>query len=253
MLSDKVENYFNKFANDMDLDLYRLLKEVYTALEGYEKKESKQDNESGKGKRERSYKFNKVGKLAKKCFEQAWEIATSRVMPENTQYELAAKLCQMMMCQVRDRKRIKALSPLLEYLKPKSPKTSQEEINEMIRMGEEFIKKTYGSMADDPIERGDQGQFEKRIEIESEDNEEKPDITASSVINLQKAMDEESGGSLSMDVLCYDDTAHLGLVKTVRQILYTREKISDNYFVCRIVEKQEAVGPVVKCGLLISS
>jgi hypothetical protein len=168
---------------------------------------------------------------------------------------------------IKSKQRIEALSPLLEYFEPKASSDMNVE---------EVIKKAFNAFLDTPFsdfcaereKATPANPSEKHVDVEYEkqeekivtaddfinkDEKEKPNICLHSIINFQKAMQVASGGSLSMDVLCYDEMGHLGQVKVVTQVLYVIEELSENHLVCRTVKKAESGGPVTKIGLLISS
>lgn len=112
------------------------------------------------------------------CFDTAWDIATSRVIPSELQYGFVIKLTEIMMDYIKHKQQTEAIESLVEYFKPKVVQDlvhTKQSIKDVIESDgwKEFSSKTFGSMTYDPIDGGDQGQFEKRVDVEYEKQDEK--------------------------------------------------------------------------------
>jgi hypothetical protein len=120
-----------------------------------------------------------------------------------------------------------------------------------------LLTKAYGSMADDPIERGEQGQFEKREDMNALQSDlESPfgPPTAGGEIDVRKLRDSLPFNAYSMKVLCVDEMNKLQIVKTVKEVKYIPVVLlgtTPDYY--EIVERDSPEYTSAMIGLLIES
>jgi hypothetical protein len=190
--------------------------------------------------------LDEADQLVSDCFSRSLGICDKKVsanLPE--QWNNPIKLTEIMMDYIQSKQRIEATSNMAElareYLKPKPAVTYGE-------LTDNFIK----SMATDSAYKQHEERLINSDDFLDEEPAETPDVTKSSVEMLKRALTDESGDSVTMEVLCYDDVAGLKKVTSVVQVLFVREHIADNYYVIRIVTEARPGDSVTKCGLLIS-
>jgi hypothetical protein len=347
-LSKGFKEYIDLRLDSILRDDYDLLIRVYEGLIEYEKQD-KDRNSRTKGAiddTDESQTTSEIEleamRLTKECFQSAYELVFPKTSTDEICFNATTRLTEIMMDYIKSKQQIEAIEPLIEYFKPRVTIDPSDMIKNVFSKDgfKDLIGKIFGSMADNPIDKGEQGQSEKRVDIEydegnekktdsiikyleqeikrhdefadeyhdrtasakadvlrkvlefinstmaddpidkkdqgrsekhvdveyekqeekivtsdvftNKDEKEKPNICLHSIMNLQNAMHSESGGSLSMDVLCYDEMGNLGLAQVVTQVLYVIEQIG-KHVVCRMVGKAESGSLVTKNGLLISA
>lgn len=200
-------------------------------------------------------------KLVEKCFRSAWDVAVSRTVIEEQACTAAVKLTEIMVDYIKSEQRINATSNMAEiakeYLKPKPGNIPFPDPipREKLLLDDDFITKIARKMLDTPISDIRYKQHEEKLINADDFLNETPDVK-SSVEMLKKALTEESGDSVAMQVLCYDSNGNLKKVTGVHQVLFQILKqilkLYENEFVYRIVTEAKADDPITECALLIS-
>jgi len=257
MSAEKLRKFIDDNKNLFGWEDTLLLNGVCNTLNDYEKlgKITAPVPEMSPGEKQTMLE-SEIFEMVKRCLDNSRRILVDSKV--NYVFDDVLRLVEKMIDSIISKQRIDATHSMaelaMEYLEPK-PKIAYGEITN------DFIK-SMSTAFPDPITRGDQGKYEKREELYKQHEEklinsddfldETPDITMSSVGMLQKRLIDESGGAISMEVLCRDHLGNLKKVTGVHQVLFIKSMLDDDRFVLRVVTEARAGEPKADIGLLIS-